>query len=937
VGKTAGQRGREVTRVSGSLALFALAIVGQLCALQLIDVKPYAFFQHYKPWMMLPREHPVATGVLAVQAAVVAALAWRLRGRLITAGAGVLPLRAWLIVAAGIGFSLAVPSVSVSFYAAETILAGVLAVLAALNFVLAALLIPEDLLSRTTAWVGARVTLVRVDAGVPRLWDRRLPFVLALWVTLMAATMNVLVLERVPHIDDSVSNLFQAKYFSTGQLTLPAPPNDEAFRMDLTVVRDGKWFGYAFPLWPAVLALGVIAGVPWLVNPILGGVLMLLGHAWLARRFDRGTANAATLLLASSSWLIFTSAEFMSHPLTAVLVALALLAFDRATEPGAKWGRWAVLAGVAGGALLLTRSFDAILVAAAVGLVALLENRLVRSWRALASAGVAAAAVGALIFPYNLAVTGRSTYPAHLAWADERYGPGVDVIGFGPKVGIDRWPNLDPLPGHGLPDVVLNLNKNLFMTNIDLFGWAFGSLPFVWLAVSGGGWTRRQSLLLILPAAYLAGYSLFWFSGGPDLGARYWYPLITTFAALSVHGARHLGVALERRGAVSHPDARVAAVLVAATIGAAVTMLPWRAVTKHYRYRGVGGEVRALAQSAAIHEALVFVRTSERADYQSAFVLNPPSFEHRGTIYALDAGPAANVAVVARFPGRTVWVIGRVPASADGAHPFAVIEGPLPPGTPPSRTTSSLLPDGPKEFPGDHAQQLEAGVEVMRFPDAADPFGLTRADFTDAVAVLRELDRSLRGKRQAVLIDFHRPELRDAVRAEAHHGVAEMRAEQDVDDFREAPVAESRDDRVILASRAVDVPRADDEVVALGRFGDEARDGHRVGVAIGHELDDVLALRNLHRMAHAGAVPAAALSQHLKPVGLAPLDRPIGRSAVDDDDFVDPGAIDLGRDDLNGFDLIQGEDGEREGWTGFHRSPGEVITCDLVGPGCHRL
>jgi hypothetical protein len=311
-----------------------------------------------------------------------------------------------------------------------------------------------------------------------RRWDRALPFAIAAWVAAIAAAANYFVLEHVPHIDDSVSNLFHAKYFAAGHLYLPAPPDFESFRMDLTVVRNGKWFGYAFPGWPAALAVGVLAGVPWLVNPLLGGSMVLLTHAWVRRRYDRGTANITVLILAASSWLIFTSAEMMGHPLTATLVLLGLVAFDRATERDSRWLSWSVVAGAAVGLAVLTRAFDGILLAAALGLITLIEGRLIRAWRPIILAGVVSAAVGALILPYNQAVTGSATYPAHVAWADEHYGPGVDVLGFGPNVGISSWPNLDPLPGHGLADVILNLNKNLFMVNIDLFGWPMGSLIF---------------------------------------------------------------------------------------------------------------------------------------------------------------------------------------------------------------------------------------------------------------------------------------------------------------------------------------------------------------------------------------------------------------------------------------------------------------------------
>jgi hypothetical protein len=666
--------------MKSALALFALAVVAQGCALQLIDVRPYAAFQHYQPWSWLIGGQSLAAWGVVAQAAIVAGVAWRDRARLRSTFARVLPVRAWLAIIAIMGFSLAVPTVSVSRYLGETILAGAVAVVAALNLVLAVLMIPDGVLARATSWVGERLTFDPA-ATEERRWDRRFPVWVALWAALVAALASYVVLERVPHIDDSVSNLFQAKYFASGRLTLPAPPDAESFVVDLTVIRDGKWFGYAFPGWPAVLAIGVLAGVPWLVNPVLGGVLILLGHAWVRRRWDRGTANAVVLLLAASSWLIFTSAELMGHALTAVLALLALVAFDRAVE--SRRAAWAVLAGAATGALMLTRTFDGTLVAVALGVIALADRRLFRALPALVTAGLVAAAVGAIMFPYNQAVTGRATYPAHLAWADGRYGQGVDVLGFGPGVGIDRWPNLDPLPGHGAADVVLNLNKNMFMVNVDLFGWAAGSLVLIAIAVGIGRWRRADGAALALVAIFLAGYSLFWFSGGPDLGARYWYPLLIPLAVLAARGAQMLVIGLDARPARPQPGARVGAFVLAAVVAAAVTMLPWRAVTKHYRYRGISGEVRELAQTTGFGRALVFVRAQERADYQSAFNLNPRTLDGPGPIYARDAGPEHRAGVVAGFADRPVWVIGRRAAAPGEPAPFVVIAGPLAPGTVP--------------------------------------------------------------------------------------------------------------------------------------------------------------------------------------------------------------------------------------------------------------
>jgi hypothetical protein len=128
--------------------------------------------------------------------------------------------------------------------------------------------------------------------------------------------------------------------------------------------------------------------------------------------------------------------------------------------------------------------------------------------------------------------------------------------------------------------------------------------------------------------------------------------------------------------------ARVGVAIAAAALSAMAVMLPWRAATKHHGYRGISGQVRALAESHAFGHALVFVRVGDRSGFQSAFVLNPPAFDGDGPIYALDAGPASRAAVVAHYRDRPVWVIGR-PAAADGSHPWAVLEGPLPPGQAP--------------------------------------------------------------------------------------------------------------------------------------------------------------------------------------------------------------------------------------------------------------
>jgi hypothetical protein len=263
-----------------------------------------------------------------------------------------------------------------------------------------------------------------------------------------------------------------------------------------------------------------------------------------------------------------------------------------------------------------------------------------------------------------------------MMWTDRRWGPGVDRLGFGPDIGIPAWRNIDPLPGHGLPDVVLNTNKNLFMASLDLFGWAAGSLVLVaWWAVAGRR-DRRDLLHVMLVGAFVLGHTIYWFSGGPDLGPRYWYPIVVSLIVLTLRGAQDLG---ERLGGGVAP-ARIGFALAGATLGGLFLFIPWRAATKYYHYRDVGGEVRQVAQQAGIRDGLVFIRSGLREDYQSAFNLNPRTLSQPGTIYAryLDAEHRARV--VRAFASRPVWVLFR---EADPAQPLVVEAGPLPPGTVP--------------------------------------------------------------------------------------------------------------------------------------------------------------------------------------------------------------------------------------------------------------
>jgi hypothetical protein len=101
-----------------------------------------------------------------------------------------------------------------------------------------------------------------------------------------------LVLDAVPHISDEVAYLFQAGALAAGRLTQPTGPIPEAFD-DPHLIWHGQWFGIMNPDGPLLLAAGVQTGVPWLVNPLVGGQRGVLVACRRRSARARGEVNRA--------------------------------------------------------------------------------------------------------------------------------------------------------------------------------------------------------------------------------------------------------------------------------------------------------------------------------------------------------------------------------------------------------------------------------------------------------------------------------------------------------------------------------------------------------------------------------------------------------------------------------------------------------------------
>lgn len=500
---------------------------------------------------------------------------------------------------------------------------------------------------------------------VPLIW---LGFALAL---LIASR----VLERVPHVQDSVTYLFQAQTLARGSLAAPAPPMPDFFAQEFLLVRQGKWFGKYPPGFPLLLAVGVRLGVPWLVNPLLAALSLALLFQ-LGRKLYGWDVGVITAVLAlTSPFFVIMTGTYMAHVAELFWVLLFMVSWLQVVGGKKRPFFWSLLAGVALGMALLTRQFAAMAVGVPFSLLTLLEivsRKGVKAqrkmfdlcvfaplreikMRQLAVVGLLTAVAVGLLLAYQWRVTGNP-------WLDPRllFWP-YDRVGFGEGVGeasnLMLFDNRGEIPaltwvtdptqpprGHTLARGLYNIKQN-WLALATLFLAVPGGLALVWLGVLGQkpGW---QTLVLVGTAVSgIAAYIFYWHPG-IMYGPRYFYAILPALLPLAAHG---LKTAVCQRQTI--------ALLLGLLLLAGMAKIPqWAAAYRDFNF--VDGNLLAQVQETIPQTpALIFVgsQTGDWWDYGAFFSANTPWLDGP-IVFARDQGEAANRRLRAAFPGRAAYV-----------------------------------------------------------------------------------------------------------------------------------------------------------------------------------------------------------------------------------------------------------------------------------------
>ena len=481
------------------------------------------------------------------------------------------------------------------------------------------------------------------------------------WVFTATNLACYFIFEHIPHIVDSVDQVFHGKIFLLGRLTVPSP-EPRAFFNCLHMINNGKWYSQYPPGHSLLYSFGHILHAPWVINPLFGSLSAVLLYFIAKEMYDEKTGRFAVILAALSPLLIFMAAGFMNHTTTLFFIELFLLGFARMVNR--RRVRDALLVGFALGYALSIRPMTAAAVGAPFAIYAIFK--LVRlaitsrkeSLRFGALCCVSLAVFGVMLMgllTFNHITNGDLLLFGYVALHGKNHNPG-----FGPR-GLFHGKR-PYTPGDGFNQMLKDLNA----LNKYLFEIPIPALLLVILALISPR-ANIWDLLLIVCASSLVFAHFFYWAQCWGYGPRFIFESTGALLILSARGIMALpDIAHHLFGITNRLRVKGYAALVLVLcfcVGFPSNVPPLVRVYSD-SYWGINGQVQKAVKKMGITNALVFVKGGKA--FESVFAENHPLLKS-DIVYAIDLGKEKNVELMEKFQGRKFYV-------ADGplvvAYPF---------------------------------------------------------------------------------------------------------------------------------------------------------------------------------------------------------------------------------------------------------------------------
>ncbi len=398
---------------------------------------------------------------------------------------------------------------------------------------------------------------------------------------------------RPIHIDE-IMQVFQARIFASGAMTRPAFVAPEFFDQMFLVNHQGQLSSQFPPGGPAMLALGSLVGMEWLVQPVAGAIAVV-AFGLLIRRIETRPAVqlAAVLLMALAPFMVFMAGSHMNHAVTLMWLMVAVAALGRTVEGPDRQVAAAFVMGLGFGLAATIRPGDALAFALpAAGWLLWRCFTGASRWREVAAAAIGVALpVGALLWANSVFTGSATTFGYTVLWGADQ-GLGFHQSPWGP----------DHTPLRGLEQIslyFLKLQRYLYETPFP------AALPAI-LALALTPRFKPLERYLLTSGGLLVIVYWSYFHNGDFLGPRFIHPLIPVFALWT---ARLPGIIRERFGPGAVERATVYSYLIGGAIALAVG-IPLRASAHAANLVGTRWNADQAAIEAGATGAIVLVRES---------------------------------------------------------------------------------------------------------------------------------------------------------------------------------------------------------------------------------------------------------------------------------------------------------------------------------------
>jgi 4-amino-4-deoxy-L-arabinose transferase-like glycosyltransferase len=292
---------------------------------------------------------------------------------------------------------------------------------------------------------------------------------LAFFTFFMSAFLSRTVFERLPHLEDEVAYLFQARVFARGDIIIETPQPRRAYWQPFVVDHNGSRFSKYTPGWPGLLSLGVNVGQTWVINAFFAVLTVALVYRLGSNLFNRDVGLIAASLTAFSPMALLLNASLMGHTPALFFTTLFILAYRKIEKTHRI--RWGMVAGFSLGMVVILRPLTAIGIGVPFiiwSVIRVIDSLIKRDWQhvsrvliPLIALSVVTLVIASAIPIYNYMATGEASRNLYtFVW-------NYDQLGYGECCGRH---------GHTLERAMRHARFDLSLTAADVFGWQLGAI-----------------------------------------------------------------------------------------------------------------------------------------------------------------------------------------------------------------------------------------------------------------------------------------------------------------------------------------------------------------------------------------------------------------------------------------------------------------------------